>query len=84
MEDRAPFVVPPVLLVSGTSEMISRYCLVWLRSHTGPAPQVWSPEYFAVYRKRSEPLLLSVRELTDAERREPLANLATKYPVTID
>jgi hypothetical protein len=61
--------------------MVSRYCLVWLRSNTGPVPQIWSPEYYAIYRRRAESTLLFVRELTDAELYESLNILAAKYPM---
>ncbi|MGY3409529.1 hypothetical protein ACVWZV_005642 [Bradyrhizobium sp. GM5.1] len=56
------------------------HTLVWLQGPGGPRPEIWSPEYYDLYRKRSEPMILSVRELADAERLETLEALARKYP----
>jgi hypothetical protein len=53
---------------------------VWLRDLRGPTPEVWR-EHTEIYRKRSEAKILDVRELADAEEREPLERLARKYPL---
>jgi len=60
--------------------MTKRHTLVWLQSPTGPKPEIWAPDYFALYRRRSEPVIISTPELTDAERIEPLSVLARRYP----
>lgn len=53
---------------------------VWLRGLRGPTPQVWRGN-IDVYRGRSVATVLGIRELTEAEAREPLDRLGRKYPL---
>ena len=62
------------------TDMTHRYTLVWLQGLRAPVPELWSQEYFELYRGRSEPLILSIRELTESERHKLLDVLARAYP----
>lgn len=53
---------------------------MWLRGLRGPTAEIWR-DHSEIYRKRSEPQILGIRELTDAETHEPLDRLARKYPL---
>ncbi|MET4187250.1 hypothetical protein ABIB94_009401 [Bradyrhizobium sp. JR7.2] len=57
--------------------------LVWLRGPQGPKAEIWL-DNIEVYRKRSADQILGMRELTEAERHEPLDRLRRKYPVPSD
>ena len=52
--------------------------LVWMRGLRGPKAEIWR-DHVDIYRSRSEGNILSLRKLTDAELREPLDRLASKY-----
>jgi hypothetical protein len=60
--------------------MTQRYTLVWLKGPHGPTPEVWAPDYFGLYKRRRAAMVLSVRELSETERYEPLNVLAQRYP----